>query len=341
MIPDKQIKEIRQDLMESARPLIFFDDDPDGLCSFIQFYKLNPEGTGVIYKRSSALDSSFLRKVEEIQPDKVFILDIPKVDQSFPDKVKNISWIDHHSVADIKGLKYYNPMIASKGKNNWPISYWSHLITDVSPWIACVGCVSDWFLPPKKLREELKKDYPDLLPDSIKTPEEALFTTEIGKLARAFSFILKGKNTMAMTFAKILTRIKDPYEILDQSTSQGKKVWKAFQKINKKYEELKNSIEVTDSPLIQFIYEDSQISLTSDLSNETLYHNPDKFILIARYKAGEYKISMRSAKYKVREILPKALEGVEGYGGGHLYACGGMVKKDSFDKFIKQLLEQL
>ena len=40
MIPKKEIKEIRKALSESARPLIFFDDDPDGLCSFLQFYRL-------------------------------------------------------------------------------------------------------------------------------------------------------------------------------------------------------------------------------------------------------------------------------------------------------------
>ena len=41
MITEKELKELREALINSARPLIFFDDDPDGLCAFLQFYKLN------------------------------------------------------------------------------------------------------------------------------------------------------------------------------------------------------------------------------------------------------------------------------------------------------------
>ena len=79
MIPAAQIKKLREALETSARPLIFFDDDPDGLCSFLQFYKLNPESYGVVYKRAGPLDETFLNKVEEVQPDAIFILDIARI----------------------------------------------------------------------------------------------------------------------------------------------------------------------------------------------------------------------------------------------------------------------
>ena len=33
-----QISEIRKELVTSFNPLLFFDDDPDGLASFLLFY---------------------------------------------------------------------------------------------------------------------------------------------------------------------------------------------------------------------------------------------------------------------------------------------------------------
>ncbi len=338
MIPDKQIKEIRTALINSARPLIFFDDDADGLCSFLQFYKLNPEAKGVLYKTAGPLDNRFLNKIEQYQPDTVFILDIPEVAQEFLDNVKNVYWIDHHTPQKKKNVKYYNPMILSKGMDHRPISYWASKITQNSKWLALTGCVGDWFLP-----EDLRKgfEYKDLLPKSIKKPEDALFKTDVGKLAKIFNFILKGNNKEAMTCVKVLTRIKDPYEILEQTTSKGKFIWKKFLKTNSIYNELINSVKVTKDKIILYIYTETRTSLTSELSNEILYKNPDKFIIIARENNNEMKCSLRSSKYEVLTILNNALKDVQGYGGGHLHACGANINKDDFDRFLESVRKQL
>ena len=72
MIPEEKIQELREAFVQSARPLIFFDDDADGISSFLQFYKLNPDTKGVIYKTAGPLDGSFKKKVEEYQPDRIF-----------------------------------------------------------------------------------------------------------------------------------------------------------------------------------------------------------------------------------------------------------------------------
>ncbi|MEM4397046.1 MAG: DHH family phosphoesterase [Candidatus Woesearchaeota archaeon] len=341
MIKETDLENIRKVLENSARPLIFFDDDPDGLSSFLQFYKLNTEAKGVIYKSSGMLDEKFLKKVQEHQPDNIFILDVAEVSQNFLDKVHNVYWIDHHSPLERKNVNYFNPMILSNGKDNKPISYWAWKITKKSTWIALVGCVGDWFIP-EDIRSEFKKDfnsfdYSDLFPDEITKPEDALFKTKIGKLARIFSFLLKGTTKEAMTNVKTLTRINDPYEILDQKTSQGKYIYKKYEKINKIYQEIKNSIKPIENNLLVYIYNDEKMALTSDLSNELLYENPDKFIIIGREKNNEIKCSLRSAKYEVLPILEKALIGIKGFGGGHLYACGANIKKEDFEKFIENI----
>ncbi|MEM3373626.1 MAG: DHH family phosphoesterase [Candidatus Woesearchaeota archaeon] len=342
MIKDDDLEEIRNALINSARPLIFFDDDPDGLSSFLQFYKLNTESKGIIYKSSGALDTQFLKKVSEYQPDNIFILDVAEVSQDFLDKVHNVYWIDHHSPLERKNVHYFNPMILSKGKDNRPISYWAWKITQKSNWLALVGCVGDWFIP-EDIRNEFKKEsennfnYTDLFPDEITKPEDALFKTKIGKLARIFSFVLKGTTKEAMSCVKTLTRINDPYEILDQKTSQGKYIYKKYEKINKIYQEIKNSIKPIDNNLLLYIYSDEKMALTSDLSNEILYENPDKFIIIGRERNGDIKCSLRSAKYEVLPILEKSLKGINGFGGGHLHACGANIKKNDFEKFIENI----
>ncbi len=340
MIPEDQIKEFRKALSESAHPIIYFDDDPDGLSSFLQFYKFNREARGVIYKAAGPLDERFLKKIKTYHADKVFIVDVAEVSQEFLDKSGETYWLDHHAPLNRKNVKYYNPMIQSKGKDNRPASYWAHKITQDNLWICMVGCVGDWFLP-EDLKDRFSEKYPDLLPKKINTPEDALFTTQLGKLAKVFSFVMKGRTKDAMTCVKILTRIDDPYEILEQKTSQGKYVWKKYQKINKEYQEIKNSVKVTKDSLLLFRYDEDKMALTSDLSNEILYENPDKFIIIARMKSGEFKCSLRSTKYEVLPILEKALKKVNGSGGGHTHACGANVVEEDFDKFLEVITKNL
>jgi single-stranded DNA-specific DHH superfamily exonuclease len=144
-----------------------------------------------------------------------------------------------------------------------------------------------------------------------------------------------------MIGVKILTRINEPYEILEQSTSKGKFIWKKFVKINNNYQDLKDAVKVTKDKIILYIYSESKMSLTSDLSNEILYENPEKFIIIGREKSGEVKCSLRSAKYPVLTILNEALKDVNGYGGGHLHACGANIKKEDFDQFLDNVRKQL
>lgn len=340
MIPEDKLKELRTALQESARPLIFFDDDADGLSSFLQFYKFNHDAKGVLYKVAGPIDEKFLKKVEEYDADAIFILDVPVVTQEFFDKVKNCYWLDHHGVSARKNVKYFNPMVESKGKDNRPTSYWAYKTTESSLWLAMAGCVGDWFIP-EDLRQQFSDKYPDLLPANITKPEEALFSSEIGKLAKVFSFVLKGTTKDAMTAVKVMTKINDPYEILSQTTSKGKFIWKKFLKIDKLYTDIKNSVPKTDDKLLLFTYPESSMALTSELSNEVLYENPDKFIIIAREKSGDVKCSLRSARYEVLPILQAALKDVSGHGGGHLHACGANVRSEDFSRFVDNIKKQL
>ena len=73
---------------------------------------------------------------------------------------------------------------------------------------------------------------PELFDKDVKTPEKALFETKLGKLAKIFNFVIKGQTSEADKAIKVLTRIEDPNEILEQSSEQGKFLMKKFKLIN-------------------------------------------------------------------------------------------------------------
>ncbi len=342
MITEKELELLREKVLSSSRPLFFFDDDTDGIASFLLLYKLSGDGKGVCVKGKPVLEESYARKVDEFMPDRVFVLDKPMIEQEFLDKVsQEVVWLDHHPVQDNKNVIYLNPR-KNDPDDDKPTSYWAYQAVkdDLknSLWMAMVGVLGDWNM---SLADEFRKEYPDLLPKNISEPDRALFNSKIGLLVKIINFNLKGSTSEVMKSVKILTRIESPYEILDQSTPKGKFIYKKYLAVNEHYEALKGQVSVTNDKLVLFKYNDSKLAISSDLSNELLYMHPDKIIIIAREKSDEIVMSLRSASIKISGVLEKALEGINGYGGGHVYSCGACVKKESFEEFLERFREQL
>ena len=338
-----QIQQLRDHLEHCKRPLFFFDDDQDGLCSFLQLYRYKKEGKGIIVKTTPKLGTVFVGKVAEYQPDKIFILDLAVVEQDFLDEMKvPVIWIDHHGPFERNNVKYFNPRISNR-EDNHPTSFMCHQIVEQDLWIAALGCIADWFIPP--FIKEFQKEFPDLIDKPYKFPGDILYNSKLGHLIRIFSFVLKGKTNDVMKSIKVLTRIEIPYEILNQETAQGKFIYKRYEQANKMYEPLlKDVMKAVDNSkdrLVVFKYKDDKTSFTSDLSNEAIYRHPDKIILIAREKNDEMKCSLRSSKTILPPLIEKALVGLEGYGGGHELACGMNVKTHHFEEFVKRLKEMI
>lgn len=349
-----QIKQIMEHLDTCKKPLFFFDDDQDGVCSFLQFYRYKNEGKGIIVKTTPRLGSIFLNKVKEFEPDKIFILDLAIVEQDFLDELKvPVIWIDHHGPFERENVKYFNPRI-SKWEDNHPTSYMCHQVVNqelkasdaehrIYLWIGAIGCISDWFIPP--FIEDFKKQYPDLIDNPYKGVGDIIYNTKLGLLTRIFAFVLKGKTNDVMKSIKVLTRINSPYEILNQETAQGKYIYKRYEEVNKMFEplikEVLETAQNTDEKLAIYKYADDKTSFTSELSNEAIYRFPDKIIMIAREKNDEMKCSMRSSKLILPPLVEKCLVGLEGYGGGHEHACGLNIKTRDFEEFLRRFREMI
>ncbi len=339
MITKKEIEQIKEELDSCKNPLFFFHDDPDGLTSFLMLYRYVGSGHGIVIKTTPKIDEKFVSKVDEYSPDKVFILDIAMVEQEFIDKVNvPIIWIDHHEPLDRQGVMYFNPRIHDKS-NNIPASTLCYEAVKKDLWLAMIGAIGDWYYP--DFAPEFIKKYPELLDSKIKTPDEALFETKVGKLVFVFSFVLKGRTTDVMKCVKTLTRIEGPDEILEQTTARGKFIYQRYEKINKVYEKLLKKTTDEKGDVIVFTYKEDNVSFTKDLANQVLYNNPDSVVVIGREKGDEVKMSLRSKHFLLPPMIEKALDGVEGYGGGHEHACGACVKKKDFKKFIEQMKKEM
>jgi hypothetical protein len=341
MLDNSEVMKIKDVLVSCKRPFFYFHDDPDGLASFLLFYRFVREGKGFAVKAHPHITGDFVRRVIDYSPDHVFVLDIALMDQEFVDAMRvPVSWIDHHPPQHIENASYYNPRL-KESSMNIPTPVLCYQVVNQDLWIATVGAIGDWYFP--DFAAEFSKQFPDILPDSVKTVQDAMFRSPIGVLIKAFSFALKGPSSNVSKCIRALCKINSPYEILRQETGPGKFVFRQFERINNEYERLKKdaiaSVDPKDSIAV-FLYRDDRLSLTKDLANEMIALYPDKIIVLGRERDDEYRCSLRSGpSVDLSRLLEKAFKGVQGRGGGHEHACGAVIKKVDFSKFLNNLRE--
>tara|TARA_Y100000310_G_scaffold343903_1_gene453812 strand:- start:724 stop:1866 length:1143 start_codon:yes stop_codon:yes gene_type:complete len=327
-------KRVKEELDHCQRPIYFFDDDVDGLASFLLLYRYKREGKGFPVKVAGGIREDFIPKTQEY--DKVFILDIPEVSQSFLDGVgKTTVWVDHHPTHKRKNALIYNPLLENP-KAIRPTSLLCYDVVQQDVWVAAAGMVGDWVLD-KKLVAKLAKEYPDLLSEKITDPGEALFNSQIGELSKMMNFFLKGSIRDIKKSIAMLTRIESPYELLKQTSESGKRLHKQYLNLNEEYVKLlAQAKKEVKKDHVAFSYK-GNLSFTSELSNELLFLHPEKYIIVAREKSGEMRASLRGNN--IRDALEKALQEVSGRGGGHPHACGVSIKKEEWKKFLQALCE--
>ncbi len=341
MLTPKEIEFLQEELLTAKNPLFIYDGDGDGLCSFLILYRIHKEGRGTMLKASPKLDAQSIRKVEEHTPDKIFVLDIPMMEQEFVDQAKRpIFWIDHHTPQQLRNVHYYNPRIQNP-EAYIPTTRMAYQISQNPDdlWLATVGCLYDWHLP--DFIDQFIEQYPHLLPEKIDLTT-TVYQHPIGTLVRVFAFMLKGKHSEVVKCIKILSRINSPDEIMKQESAGGKFIYKRFEKINEQYQVLLKLAKKSAGrgKILIFEYTETHWSFTTDLANELMSSYPQKVIIVARKKSGEMKCSLRSHN-AILPILEAALIGIQGTGGGHANACGAVIKEEDWDQFLKNFKEGL
>jgi single-stranded DNA-specific DHH superfamily exonuclease len=337
MLNKKQIKEIREHLEKAHNPIFFFDNDVDGLCSFLLLQRYLGKGKGIAVKSYPELDEGYFRRVQELEADYIFILDKPIVSKEFFQEIEKNNlpcvWIDHHEAEQKipKFVSYYNPL-RNRKKDNEPTTFLCYQITNKKEdlWLALVGCIADKYLP--KFYEKFKKKYPDLVEKGDEA-FEVLYKSQIGKVARIFEFALKDRTTNVISMLKFLMKAKSPYEILEE-TSKNKSMHYRFNQVDSRYQKfLSRAKEIgKDCGEILFFKYSGDLSISSDLSNELSYLFPKKIIVVAYSKGSKLNISIRGKE--IKETVLRTIEKFENaHGGGHDNAVGVQINYEDFEKF--------
>lgn len=342
MLSKKQLSEIREHLEKSQNPIFLYDNDVDGLSSYILLRKFTGRGKGVAVKSHPNIDVNYAKRVQELGGDYIFVLDRHSLGNDFVREIEMLQipivWIDHHDVSNenhsYSMLHRYNPM-KNRKKTSEPTTYLCYSATkrpeDI--WLVMIGCIADHYMP--DFVEDFVERYPNLWGKSIKKPFDALYSTGIGKIARAMSFGLKDSISHVVELQNFLINCSSPYDVekgLDSNSAFALK----YNEIMKKYSSLLEDAKKKGEEKLVFYNYSGQLSISSDLSNELSYVYPKSYVCVCYSSGPITNISLRGSNVKkiLSEILP-LLEGATG--GGHKDAVGARINTADLDKFRREL----
>jgi len=343
MLSEKQIKEIREHLEKAQNPLFYYDNDADGLCSFLILRRFFGRGKGVAIRSYPELSKEYARRARELGADYVFVLDKPLMSQKFVDEIIGqgipLIWIDHHDMKETEsingdGLHVYN----SAKTGGEPVSYLACKIAESRDdlWIALMGCISDHYMP--DFASDFAKESPELWNKKAKKPFDALFETEIGKVAMALNFGLMDSTTHIVQLQNYLIKCRNPRDVLAEN-DENRNFREKYYEVKKKYESFVSKAEEnTDGNMIFFEYA-GDLSISSEIANAIYHKYPKKYAVVAYKKGNVSNLSIRGKG--VRKMLENALKKVEGHGGGHEDAVGARINVSDLERFKEAFEEEM
>lgn len=342
MLTEEQIQEIRGHLERAQNPVFFYDADADGLASFLLLARWIGKGKGIIAKNPKESSEAFLKKVQELGADSVFVLDSPQIQEKFVKGVEEMNLpliiIDHHNVPKIETEFYYNTFHVS-GKNE-PVSYICYKITEQKKdmWIAAVGCVSDYFIP--DFFKEFEEKYPELVDCEYKDPFDLTYKSRLGKLVKVFNYGLKDTTTNIIKMSNFLLKAEFPSQVLEENSKTHSFLQK-YESIDNTINKLVKKAEKEIEGNFLFFTYGGDTSLSQHLSNQLMYLHPELMIVVGYRTGGIVKFSLRWFK-DVRTLTLKAIKEIPGAsGGGHEHATGAQMSEIYVEKFKENILSLL
>ena len=337
MLNKKELSEIRDFLESSQNPLFLFDNDADGLCSFLILQRSIGRGYGVPIKSYPELSLQYVRRINEFNPDAVFILDKAEVATDFINEVTNrnipIIWIDHHPTHTpeqiLRKTNYYNV-----GEKCEPVTYVSQKIFNRQEdlFLAVLGCISDVYMP--DFASKISEQFPELFNSEL-TAFDALHQTEFGKIIRMLNFGLMNTTTNVVKLMRFLQTASSPYDLLEEN-NQTKEFHKRYQELTKL---IKKADRLNKKSQILFFSYEGRTSMSAILANQLYFENKNKIIIVAYKKPDKINLSIRGkGALKITQFIVDRIEGATG--GGHEEATGAMIpltQLDNLNKIINEL----
>jgi nanoRNase/pAp phosphatase (c-di-AMP/oligoRNAs hydrolase) len=297
----------------------------------------------VAIKSFPELNKNDLRKVDELKPDYVFILDKPRVSNDFLQAIleKNIPivWIDHHIIDKefqpneemLKQINYFNS--APSCEPTTYLAYKTFRKKDLQ-WLSLIGCIGDNFLP--DFAEEFAEKNSEIF-QLCDDAFDCMYKTEIGKVATMLNFGLKDTTTNVLKMIYLLSSASGPQDILEEN-AKTKQLHKKYSELSKFMEKiLKKANTIKNIILLEY---SGQTSMSSELSNKLIFENKNKIVLVIFKKSDVANVSIRG-KYAKR-ILLQAIKEIGGaIGGGHDEASGARIPIDKLEEFKKNIFDAI
>ncbi|MCR4284721.1 MAG: DHH family phosphoesterase [archaeon] len=341
MISLTELREIRVLLENSQNPLFFFDNDVDGLCAFLILRRAIGRGRGIAIKSFPDLREQYLKKIDELNPDAIFVLDKAEVSEAFLEGVieRNlpITWIDHHEskTEDILREKtnYFNSMPSAE-----PTTFIAHNVFNRKEdmWLAMIGCIGDSYMP--DFAEDFEKTAPELFNSKVSSLE-ALHSTEIGKMVRMLNFGLMDTTTNVVSLIKFLFKANNSYDLLEENRST-KQFHQRYAELNEIFIKQVNKAEedYDGKSGVLFHSYSGNVSMSSEIANRLYFNHQDKLVVVVFKRPEKINVSLRGKNaLKITLRVTKEIEGATG--GGHEVATGAMIPIDEFENFKKKILE--
>lgn len=329
---------VRSLIRNAKNPIIFFDDDADGIASFLLTQRVLGNTLYAPVKKRENIGEVLAKLADDLGADLTIMLDVAQIDDGFFSQPREIVWIDHHEPIERTDVVHYNPK--RDGEDAPPTSVLVYELLGGPEWIAAVGSVADYHVPP--FIENVREQYPQLVP-SFERVEDLIFSSPLGELSRLFEACVKGTVRDARSKLDMLRRITSPEELLEGTSLPGEHIRAAYLSDRERYDRfLAEALEqVTDEKLFVYRYAHGGRTFTAELGNELAYRMPERIIIVASEYAGAYRLSMRSQTIELPQLLERALIGIDGGGGGHPHACGAHVATEDFERFLENLTREL
>lgn len=342
MLTEKQIKEIREELESCSNPLFYFDNDQDGLISFVLCRRFLDKGVGIAVK-GSPMGEEYFRRINEFEPDKIFILDQPEVSEEMLSKLEEygapVIWIDHHEIDFSKvpsWIKYYNPV--KDGNENVPTCVLTQEVVGVKDyWLGVIGAIADHYIP--EFYSKFLVNFPDLGIAS-EDPFEIYYNSEIGRISRMLGAGLKDRTSLVFRMLKFLYEIKSPYDILEEK-KENLDLRRRFEKLDEKFDSLISKARASSGiQKVLFFKYSGETSMSAEISNKLYYLYPEKIILVAFVLGSRANLSIRGKG--IRSTVVELLKDFEGSrGGGHEDAVGCQLNSEDLNVFVEKIRKRL
>lgn len=324
-----------------GRKLLFYHNDPDGICSATLWMKAF-SGFEPVPREGPMLQDSFVQWIADQDPDLLVFLDLP-VDQ----EEKSIKWlvghveglnvivVDHHLPdADLNSgniVHINNKFVRGLEGKYIPASYLVCKILDSAgigmescKWVAGVGIVGDYG----------QKDCASML-------RGAGGLKKLGAAADliAAAVTLKGRQGAGRAL-KIMLNADGIEDLLGRKTLAlwKKQVDKEVARVLQDYEREKEEMPGMGMVIFRL---NSRLNMVSVISTLLSGKYPDKAIIIYKLSSnGLWKVSgrLQSGRLDLGSMFKKCVRGI-GSGGGHPKAAGARVR--DWNKFRKRLVSHM